>query len=180
VGPGYAPGRDSQVLSESPPSVEPPKRNAAATRPSPQRALVFVDRFNLSYGLRSLGWAEYGWLDIPSLARTWLEPDQTLVAVHYFTARLRGGGGGSGERDRQSVYLEALQTQLEVQIHYGHFLERPFRCPVRGETSRRFAERTTDVQLAVQMLHHAHADTVDIGFLLSADSDLTHAIYASF
>ena len=173
VGPGYAPGWGDQTIAKARPVVKNDGRVQTESSRHGGRALVFVDGFSLAYGLNSLGWNEFGWLDIPALARTWLAPEQTLAGVHYFTARLRGNTRDTSARDQQNRYLDAIATQPEVHVHYGHFLERQVRCPVCGETSRRFEEKMTDVHIAVQMLHAARTDAFDVGFLVSADSDLT-------
>lgn len=47
----------------------------------------------------------YLWLDIHALGTRLLRPDQHLVAVNYFTARMRGGGESAA---RQAEYLGAL------------------------------------------------------------------------
>ena len=51
------------------------------------RVAVYIDGFNLFYGLRSKGWRRYYWLDIYRLAQNLLLPGQSLAAVKYFTAR---------------------------------------------------------------------------------------------
>ncbi len=53
-----------------------------------QRVTVYVDGFNLYYGLGSKGWRRYYWLDVRRLAESLLHPGQRLTAVRYFTARL--------------------------------------------------------------------------------------------
>jgi hypothetical protein len=50
------------------------------------RAAVYIDGFNLYYG--ALKGTQYKWLDVEALARR-LAPTDQLVAVRYFTARVR-------------------------------------------------------------------------------------------
>ena len=53
-----------------------------------QRVRMYVDGFNLFYGLRARGWRRYYWLDLHRLAENLLRPGQRLDAVRYFTSRL--------------------------------------------------------------------------------------------
>ena len=53
-----------------------------------RRVAVYVDGFNLYYGLRSKGWRRYYWLDLRRLSEQFLRPGQRLVMVRYFTARV--------------------------------------------------------------------------------------------
>ena len=41
-----------------------------------RRVAVYVDGFNLYYGLRSKGWRRYYWLDLRSLSEQLLRPGQ--------------------------------------------------------------------------------------------------------
>ena len=54
--------------------------------PAMARAAVYIDGFNLYYG--ALKGTPYKWLDVEALARK-LAPTDQLVAVRYFTARVR-------------------------------------------------------------------------------------------
>ena len=73
-----------------------------------ERVIVYIDGFNLYYGLRSKGWRRYYWLDCARLARNILTPNQHLALVRYFTARISGSAGDPQKPKRQSVFLEAL------------------------------------------------------------------------
>ena len=48
-----------------------------------QRVLVYVDGFNLYFGLRSQGWKRFYWLDLPALATAILQQQQQLEMVKY-------------------------------------------------------------------------------------------------
>src|SRR5262245_40488402 len=96
------------------------------------RVVVYVDGFNLYFGLRSKGWRKYYWLDLARLARVLIKPGQQLEAIHYFTARILPNGRNSRDMDRQNTYLEALSTLPQVNLHFGYFFNRPQRCRVCG------------------------------------------------
>jgi len=56
------------------------------------RVCVYVDGFNLYFGLKSKGWRRHYWLDLATLSSALLKPSQQLKTVHYFTSRIRTTG----------------------------------------------------------------------------------------
>ena len=83
------------------------------------RTRVYVDGFNLYYG--ALKGTPFKWLDPVRLAALLLPREYRIDRLRYFTARV------SGKLDprapaRQQIYLKALATLPEVEIHYGRFL----------------------------------------------------------
>lgn len=140
------------------------------------RVAVYVDGFNLYFGLREKGWRKHYWLDLVALGTALLKPGQTLAGVHYFTSRIRAHGANAADRQRQNTYLEALATRPGLQTHFGHYLEKPQRCHRCGSTWMSYEEKMTDVNIAVQMLSDAFADSFDVALLVSGDSDLTTPI----
>ena len=54
-----------------------------------ERVKAYVDGFNLYHGLKTRHGRKYLWLDLQALAVRLLKPSQHLVAVEYFTARVR-------------------------------------------------------------------------------------------
>ncbi len=143
-----------------------------------RRVVVYVDGFNLYYGLRSKGWRRYYWLDVRRLAENLLWPDQRLAAVRYFTARALAEPDDPGKPDRQNVYLEALATRPDFHIHYGYFLLKGRRCQQCGATWQTYEEKMTDVNISVELLGDAQDDAFDTAILISADSDLSGPVYA--
>ena len=129
---------------------------------------MYIDGFNLFYGLRDRGWRRYYWLDLHRLAEKLLRPGQTLALVRYFTARVIPDSSDPGKPERQNTYLDALATLRQVSIHYGYFVPR----------RHGYEEKMTDVNIAVEMLCDAHADAFDTAILVSADGDLTGAVAA--
>ncbi len=137
------------------------------------RVIVYVDGFNLYFGLRSKGWRKYYWLDLHALATALLKPGQTLQCVHYFTSRIRANGRNVPDMQRQTAYLEALGTLPTLQTHFGHYLEKPKQCRHCGAQWMDYEEKMTDVNIAVQLLADAFDDRFDTALLISGDSDLT-------
>ncbi len=100
-----------------------------------QRVSVYVDGFNLYYGLKSKGWRRYYWLDLRRLAENLLQSGQRLMVVRYFTARVLQLADDPEQPERQKSYLEALETLPDLHIHYGYFLPKSVTCQQCG-TSR--------------------------------------------
>jgi hypothetical protein len=78
------------------------------------RVVVYIDGFNLYNGLKDKHGRKYMWLDLQRLAARLLLPEQQLVRVNYFSARIRGAEPSA---DRQAAYIDALTAHcllLEV------------------------------------------------------------------
>lgn len=140
------------------------------------RVRVYVDGFNLYFGLRSKSWRKYYWLDLQALSTSLLKPGQSLEGVNYFTSRIRANGRNTGDMQRQMTYLEALATLPLMNIHYGHYLEKQKECRQCGAKWMDYEEKMTDVNIAVELLGDAFANNFDTAILISGDSDLTTPI----
>jgi uncharacterized LabA/DUF88 family protein len=140
------------------------------------RAVAYVDGFNLYFGLKAAGLRRYYWLDLPALASTFLHSGQALDHLHYFTARIRNTGPNQADVARQSAYLDALAVSPRLTLHEGHFLEKQGKCRTCGSTWRTYEEKMSDVNLAVQLVMDALDDRFDTAFVVSGDSDLATPI----
>lgn len=138
-----------------------------------QRVVVYIDGFNLYYGLKSKGWQRYYWLDLCRLSENLLRPEQKLMAVRYFTARVASQSPNSDRRKRQNTYLEALGTLPGLHIHYGNYLAKKRACHQCGATWVAYEEKMSDVNIAVAMLGDAQDDRFDTAIIISGDGDLT-------
>ena len=143
-----------------------------------QRVRMYVDGFNLFYGLRARGWRRYYWLDLRRLAENLLRPGQRLEAVRYFTARVEHDPRDPGKQSRQSTYLEALATLPDMHIHYGYFQSKSHQCHSCGATWHTYEEKMTDVNIAAELLGDAQDDALDIAILVSGDGDLAGPLLA--
>ncbi len=77
------------------------------------RTIVYVDGFNLYYG--ALKGTPYKWLNLHQLCRLLL-PQNQLVQIKYFTARVSARPHDPDQPTRQQTYLRALQTLPNLQI----------------------------------------------------------------
>ena len=143
-----------------------------------QRVTVYVDGFNLYYGLRARGWRRYYWLDLRRLAVKLLRSGQDLVAVRYFTARVSPEPGDPDKSVRQNAYLEALATLPDLYIHYGYYIAKTQRCQTCGAVWQAYEEKMTDVNIAVELLGDAQDDAFDTAIIISGDGDLAGPVQA--
>lgn len=87
-----------------------------------QRVIVYIDGYNLYYGLCAVFGERHKWLDLQALSESFLKPGMELVRVKYFTAITKST---SGSKQRQEVYLKALQAHCDkLRIYYGRFLSK--------------------------------------------------------
>jgi len=143
-----------------------------------KKACVYIDGFNLYYGIRTTRRAEYLWLDLEAMARSFLDPEtETLARVKYFTARVRGNPGAGS---RQKVYLKALASHCpNLEIHYGRFLAKKRECRRCGGVYDLYEEKKTDVNIACHVLMDAFGGQYERIYIVSGDSDLVPAVDAA-
>jgi len=99
-----------------------PSEAVAATS---EKVSVYIDGFNLYFGMKQSGFRRFYWLDIHKLAMSFLKPDQRLIDVKYFTARI---SGPEDKRIRQNTFLEAVATLAGVTVFEGQFISKEMRC----------------------------------------------------
>ena len=137
------------------------------------RVLAYIDGFNLYFGLKRSKWQRYYWLNLQLLAQHLLKADQELVFTKYFTSRI---SGPTEKVDRQSTFIQALETLDDVQVYYGKYIALPRKCRRCGYKDLVQNEKMTDVNIAVEMMSDAFEDRFDAALLISGDSDLVGPI----
>ena len=140
----------------------------------PNGTTVYIDGFNLYYGC--LRKTPLKWLNPVALARLLLR-GHTVNKVRYFTARVSGKAGDPRAPTRQRLYLRALRTLPEIEIHYGHFLTHQVMAKkVTGNPPYvevfKTEEKGSDVNLASYMLVDGWRGDYDCAVVVSNDSDL--------
>ena len=143
-----------------------------------QRVTVYIDGFNLYFGLRSKGWRRYYWLDLHLLSNKLLRFGQRLEAVHYFTARIVPEPNNPGKSMRQDTFLDAIATLPDVHIHEGYFLPKQVSCANCKTTWQTYEEKMTDVNIATRLLGDAQDDVFDTAIVMSGDGDLATPVRA--
>jgi len=159
-----------------------------------ERAIVYIDGFNLYFGLRASTVSKKGqhrlpkksyWLDLQQLSEK-IVKNNSLVAVKYFTARIKGN---PAKQYRQNAFISAVQLHCpKLQIFEGRYLLRQMLCgkcrrissniicPFCGNVNNFPEEKKSDVNIATQMLKDAYENNFDIAYLISGDSDIVPPI----
>jgi len=139
--------------------------------------IAYVDAFNLYHGLRERYQHRYLWLDLTALVGR-LRPNDSIVAVRYFTAIVRNNQAAQA---RQQAYLSALAAHCgpNLQIIHGRYQAKAVSCRQCGVSWTSYEEKETDVNIAVSLVADAASGASDIALLISADSDLCPAIRTS-
>jgi len=141
------------------------------------RVRVYVDGFNLYYGSLKARPASR-WLDLAALSRL-LRPDDTIDAIRYFTARVKGDQDATAP-GKQKLYLAALGTLPLVTVHFGQFRTHAvaMRLANLAPGQTRFAqvlkteEKGSDVNLATYLLLDGFDGLFESAVVISDDSDL--------
>ncbi len=146
---------------------------------SMKRASVYIDGFNLYYGLKAENWKRYYWLDPYKLACNLILVNEmmTVAQVHYFTAPVLRELDRDAAK-RHQAYLSALETLPQLTIHSGTWVKKKVRCRECKATWIKPEEKMSDVNIAVQLIQDAYEDRFDTAFLVSGDGDLTRPIEA--
>ncbi len=139
-----------------------------------ERVIVYVDGFNLYFGMMEAGFSYCRWLNVKALAQNLLQNNQQLLEVKYFTARVTNN---PDKQKRQSTYLDALYNE-GVKIIYGQYQNNNLECHRCGHIWMAANEKMTDVNIATNILVDAYKDKYDMAMLISGDSDLVPPIKA--
>lgn len=135
-----------------------------------QRAIVYIDGFNLYNGIRQFG-QKYKWLDVESMSQSFIKSDVELTQVKFFTAKLNGNNEAV---KNQKTYLKALAKYCKkTSCIYGYF-SKARKC--KHCYHKNFEEKQTDVNIACEMLKDAYLNNFDIAYLISGDSDLVYPL----
>jgi len=149
----------------------PQERGIAQSR---KRTVIYVDGFNLYYGVLKDG--PYKWLNLERFFCRLRQHDQ-VERIRYFTARIFGS-----HAPNQEAYLLALETLPILDIILGQFKSKQVECkvPACPTTGPRifstYEEKRTDVNIALWMLRDAQQGVCDRLVLVTGDSDLVPAI----
>lgn len=137
-----------------------------------ERVIVYIDGFNLYFGMREAGLDQCRWLNVKKLAENLLNNKQTLIDVKYFTSRV---SNSPDKQKRQSTYIDALES-TDIKIIYGNYQDSSEECLRCGHQWRTAKEKMTDVNIATHMIMDAYKDKYDMALLISGDSDLVPPI----
>jgi NYN domain len=154
----------------------------------PLRTIVFVDGYNLYYGM--LRRSPYKWLNLFALFRDGaLDARSELLQVRYYTAPVLGKMcDDPASPARQRTYLQALRRMHpdNIQIIEGQMVaSKPFQRLVQPIAEAphlemvqtyAFNEKKTDVNMAADMMAAAWTNACEQIVLCSNDSDMQAAL----
>jgi uncharacterized LabA/DUF88 family protein len=139
-----------------------------------ERVIVYIDGFNVYFGLLEAGFNNCKWLDLNKLAHNLAQTNQNIIEIKYFTSRV---SNNPDKQKRQTTYIEALES-VGIKIYYGNYQNDTTECRLCGNIWPTYHEKMTDVNIATQMLIDAYQDRYDMAMLISGDSDLVPPIRA--
>jgi len=139
---------------------------------------VYIDGFNLYYGC--LKGTPHKWLNVSKFIRLTLK-NFDIVKIRYFTAKVSARDHDPEQPLRQQQYLKAIATLADVEVTYGHFLQKPVFMPLASNPREQVQvikteEKGSDVNLAVNLVNDAHLGRFATAVVVSNDSDLASAI----
>jgi len=162
-----------------------------------ERIIVYIDGFNLYYGIKDSFSGKYKWLDLLRLSELFVTQSQQVEKVKYFTANI---ASDNQKMARQKTYLNALKNHCghKLEIIKGRYLKKEIHCYTHQYACQQTnfspcknfhhhvcngilsipEEKKTDVNIATSMLVDCFQDRFDTAFLISADSDLVPPIQA--
>lgn len=139
-----------------------------------ERVNVYVDGFNLYFGMMDAGLHYCKWLSMLKLITNLKKPHQTISKIKYFTSKV---SNNPAKQKRQTTYIEALETE-GVEIFYGRYQVNDVECHRCHNIWREPNEKMTDVNIATEMVADAFINEYDVAILISGDSDLVPPIRA--
>ena len=137
-----------------------------------ERVIAYIDGFNLYFGMREAGFDQCRWLNVKKLVQSFLQSNQELVGIKYYTSRV---SNNPDKQKRQSTYLDALGS-VGVEIYYGNYQDNNLECKRCGNVWKSAKEKMTDVNIATAIIVDAFKNSFDMAMLISGDSDLTPPI----
>lgn len=147
------------------------------------KARVYIDGYNFYYAIKNnpVFGIHLGWCNFRALAQSALAPAGSAIGkIKYFTAPVGRCEINTGERDRQSVWLQALNTISDLEVVTGFYQKGSDEPVIRsGQPVKRREEKQTDVNVAVDVVLDAVDDQeCDLFVLVTGDADQVPAAKA--
>jgi len=153
------------------------------------KSIFFVDGFNLYHAIdKYFDHNTYKWLNIRKLAEQFIEADEEIKKILFFTAYTIWN---TDKIKRHKKYITALSSK-GIEIVKGNFkkVEKKFRKDkmkvIESSVSdselpdelvfQTYEEKETDVNIAVKILEYADTELYDRFYIISGDSDFIPAI----
>jgi uncharacterized LabA/DUF88 family protein len=144
--------------------------------PLKKQAVFLIDGFNLYHSLVNPKFGtrlvKYKWLDLTKLCNFFLQSQESLKDIYYFTALC---SWDTDKSDRHKTYIHANENS-GVKVVRGKFKEVTKRCRSCKQLFKTHEEKRTDVNIGINLVKLAFQDEFDVAYVLSADSDLVPAV----
>lgn len=139
-----------------------------------KKVAMYIDGFNFYYAIKNQLPADLiglGWCDFRKLAEMYfLQPDEELDQIRYFTAPVSAKVAHVGEEKKQEIWLKAIKSIENLTVKEGLH---------NGSSAKERKEKMTDVNIAVELILDAHKPTApDKAIIISGDLDLFPAANA--
>lgn len=145
-----------------------------------KKTVVYVDSFNLYYGILKRRQPGFKWLNLEDWLKKLLPPSQyTIQRIKFFTARVSATTHDPQKPVRQDIYFRALKTLPTIEIIEGTFLFKWTKIQVTPHVqidAKVAEEKGTDVNIAAHIINDGHKKLFDTAVLVTNDSDLAEVV----
>lgn len=131
------------------------------------RVACYVDGFNLYHAVAALGDDTLKWLNLASLAESYVRDGETLVRTAFFTAL----NDWDAEKRRRHVNFITAQQAFGVEVITSRFDKVSKYCHKQGRYCPMREEKQSDVAIATEMLSDCYELGLERIVLVTADSD---------
>lgn len=168
----------------------------------PGKAIIYVDGYNLYYGLKEANLRKCYWLDLYALASSLAAQRGLPVQCKYFTSLIQSRKDDKAlvdligrtpsltpemmaavkqikKAERQEHYINALSKHNEsndFRIIHGTYKTSERQCFHCTKLNRFSHEKQTDVNIALEIVKDVVQEQAEAIYVVSGDSDLTPAL----
>ena len=148
-----------------------------------KKTIAYIDGGNLYFGLLRRR-PSCKWLDLRSFTEALLNETHELVAIKYFTARVKTYPYDAAAVERQNVYLQAIKAHGGIEIIEGYYNKNKIWIPAIDPDCRvctssingyvhvmKMEEKRSDVNIVTEMLRDSYTNAIDSIMLISGDAD---------
>lgn len=137
----------------------------------------FIDGFNLYHAMHWCGsgtdprhYRQYKWNSLAKLANCYLvdRKNDSIAGIEFFTTLPHWD---SQKLARHKLYVKVQESE-GVKITYGVFKRKEVLCKLCKQNFLTYAEKQTDVNIAVRLFQLAVEDQFDKAIIISGDTDL--------
>lgn len=140
-----------------------------------KRVTFYFDGFNFYNGLKTKAthdpsWKQFYWLDFVQFCNQFVNSDQKIAKVKYFTSPPLN----SNKKSRQAALLSANQliNPDTFEVINGKYYTKNVSCKLCNQIFQQPEEKRTDVNISNHLLMDCFEDLTDKLVLISADTDL--------